>query len=649
VVELLRALLATYPNPADASVERVRAALAQAAQALERPSHSLASSDYEFLKQALERPSHSLASPDYERLEPVGRGGMGIVYKAWQPALKRIVALKVLTGGAAASPEPFQRFRIEAEAVARLRHPNIVQIYAVGEGADGPWLALEWVEGGGLDRRLRQGRFAVRVAAELVRALASAVEHAHAAQIIHRDLKPANVLLTADGTPKIADFGLARFLGDVDRLTRTGDLLGTPGYMAPEQAAGRAAGAGPAADVWALGAILYECLTGRKAFDASTWQDAVRQVLEEEPPAPRRLRAEVPRDLEAVCLKCLSKAPADRYASAQGLADDLDRWLAGESVRARPPSFWRRADRWVRRLPEWGGLGLAVLCVGTILFVALASNWLLAAGAATVLLAGYSALRTGPRAVALGAVGSALTLLTWTVLGALGRSGGIPSGVVPLVVAGPTVLAALASSWWRSSRLLKLVLPGVFAGLAVLTVDRPDPVVALSYVAIGVFGVCGYGRMVARYFASPFVAVAFGFVLGGMLGLCPAYVTLGVFMTQSKPSETEFQAVLVGFVAAGGILGGITGAVRRRGARTDFGVYPNPGIGPAVVVPAFKGPPLRFSAAQLWVMADLLDRHGRTFQLRQIVGRATVNAPLPAPEAGHPISEGDRPRTTRSP
>src|SRR5262249_30182147 len=214
LVGLLRALLAVYPNPAAANVELVRVALTHAVHALERT-------------------GRSLSTPEYEVLEPVGRGGMGIVYRAWQPALKRVVALKVLTGGATTSPARLQRFKIEAEAVARLRHPNIVQIHAVGEGTDGPWLALEWVDGGGLDRRLRQGPFAVRVAAELVRTLAVAVQHAHAAGIVHRDLKPANVLLSADGTPKIADFGLARFLGDADGLTQTGDLLGTPGYMAP--------------------------------------------------------------------------------------------------------------------------------------------------------------------------------------------------------------------------------------------------------------------------------------------------------------------------------------------------------------------------------------------------------------------------------
>jgi hypothetical protein len=639
MIGLLRALVAAYPNPVDASADRVRAALAHAAQALARA-------------------GPSVATPDYEILEPVGRGGMGIVYKAWQPTLKRIVALKVLMGGAA-PPDRRERFRIEAEAVARLRHPNIVQIHAIGEGADGPWLALEWVEGGGLDRRLRQGLLAVRVAAELVRALAYAVQHAHAAEIVHRDLKPANVLLTADGTPKIADFGLARFLGDAEGLTRTGDLLGTAGYMAPEQAAGRAAEAGPAADVWALGAILYECLTGRKAFDAPTWQDAVRQVLEEEPPVPRRLRGDVPGDLEAVCLKCLCKAPAYRYATAQELAEDLDRWLSGEPVRARAPSLWRRADRWLRRLPDVGGAGLAILCVGTTIAVALAASWQLAAVALTIFLAGYSAMWTGQRAVALGTGGSATSLLSWTVVGGSEHSGGIPTGVVPLVVAGPTLLAALASAWWRSRRLLKALLPAAFAGLVLLiTAERYAvrdlsyyEVRDLSYLAVGVFIVCGIMRAVARYFAAPFVAVALGFLCGGVVGGgCPGVVILAVFTKQVQP----FQAlVIVGFVTAGGLFGAVAGAARRRGARTDFGVYPNPGSGPAVEVPQFKGPPLRFSASQLRGMADLLDRHGQSFQVRPLVvrplvvrplvGRPTATAPLPADDTGNPAPDEVRP------
>jgi hypothetical protein len=634
MIGLLRALVAAYPNPLAATTEHVRAALSRAAQALEGA-------------------GPSLATPDYEILETVGRGGMGIVYKAWQPALKRVVALKVLTDGAAASPERLQRFQIEAEAAARLRHPNIVQIYAIGEGADGPWLALEWVEGGGLNLRLRQGLFDIRVAAELVRALASAVQQAHAAGIVHRDLKPANVLLSADGTPKITDFGLARFLSDADGLTRTGDVLGTPGYMAPEQAAGRAAEAGPATDVWALGAILYECLTGRRAFNASTWQETIRQVQEEEPPAPRAARSEVPRDLEAICLKCLSKAPADRYASAQDLADDLGRWLAGESVRARPPSLWRRADRWVRRLPELGGMALATLCIVGILLVAQFAafrvwEWEVAMALALGV-AGYAAVRTGQRAVALGAVGSGLALLTWAVVEVLGHSAGLPAGVGPLVVAAPTLLAALASAWWWSSPLLKAILPVGVAGLVLLLLTanlpgmatRPGMVIAWSYVAVGVFGVCGIARGVANYFAAPFVAVVLGCLCGAFLGLFPAVVAMCLLMPESNPCL--FQLVAICFPTAGALLGAITSAARRRGVRIDFGVYPTVGLGPAIEVLGFQGPPMRLSASQLRELADLLDRYEQTFQLRPVVGQSAMKALLPAPDAEQPTPDQGRP------
>jgi hypothetical protein len=213
-----------------------------------------------------------------------------------------------------------------------------------------------------------------------------------------------------------------------------------------------------------------------------------------------------------------------------------------------------------------------------------------------------------------------------------------------LTIVGPTLLAALASAWGRSSRWVKAIVLAAFTGLVILTAGRSDAVVALSYMAGGVFLVCGCWRVVASYYAAPLVSVALGFVCGGMLGLLPAFVTLAIYKTSAKPSEVEFQAVLVGFVAAGGLLGAVSGAARRPGVRTDFGVYPNPGIGPAAVVPAFKGPPMRFSASQLREMADLLDRHGRTFQLRPFLGRPKVKAPLPGPGAANPTPDGRRPR-----
>jgi WD40 repeat protein len=293
--------------------------------------------------------------PGYEILGELGRGGMGVVYKARQVELDRVVALKVVLAGAHAAPEQRARFLAEAKAVAALSHPGIVQVHDCGTHQGLPFFALEYCPGGNLAARLQTARPSPREAAALVERLARAVQCAHEAGIIHRDLKPANVLLDAGGAPKIADFGLAK-RADAAGLTRTGALLGTPCYMAPEQAAGRAAEVGNAADVYALGAILYECLTGRPPFLAATVMDTLRQVTDDDPVPPRGLRAEVPPDLETVCLKCLHKEPAKRYSSAAALADDLNRFLAGAPVRARPAGALERAWRWCRRNPAVAGL-----------------------------------------------------------------------------------------------------------------------------------------------------------------------------------------------------------------------------------------------------------------------------------------------------
>jgi serine/threonine protein kinase len=284
--------------------------------------------------------------PGYEILEELGRGGIGVVYKARAVKLGRFVALKLLRDGALAGPQERARLLIEARAAARLRHAHVVQIYEVSEHAGGPYIAMELVEGGGLDKRLAGRPLPTGEAAALVRTLALAVQHAHEHKVIHRDLKPGNVLLAADGAPKIADFGLAKILdSDSTAWTRDGAVLGTAGYMAPEQAAGRAREVGPAADVYALGAILYECLTGNPPFQADSWTEAVRQVLHDEPAPPTRGRPDVPRDLETICLKCLEKEPGRRYAGAGELADDLGRFLEAKPVTAVPVGERERLAR----------------------------------------------------------------------------------------------------------------------------------------------------------------------------------------------------------------------------------------------------------------------------------------------------------------
>jgi serine/threonine protein kinase len=271
----------------------------------------------------------------YEILGVLGRGGMGIVYQARQHGLDRLVALKMILAGAHADPDELARFRAEAEAAAKLQHANIVDIFEVGEVDGRPFFSLEFVAGGSLAQKLDGTPFPPRRAAQLSQILAQAMHYAHQKGIVHRDLKPANVLLTEDGTPKITDFGLAKRLDRNAGNTQTGAVVGTPSYMAPEQAAGRNKEIGPAADVYALGVILFEMLTGRPPFKADTPWDTLRDVIEREPAPPRLLNAKVDRDLEAICLKCLEKDPRHRYESAEELALDLSRYLNGEEISVR--------------------------------------------------------------------------------------------------------------------------------------------------------------------------------------------------------------------------------------------------------------------------------------------------------------------------
>jgi hypothetical protein len=307
--------------------------------------------------------------PGYSVDAMLGSGGMGVVYKARQHALGRSVAVKMLLAGPFAGPQDLMRFRRETAALACLQHPNIVQVYDAGEVEGRPYFSMEIVEGGSLAQRLSGTPKPCREAAGLVATLAEAVQAAHKAGIVHRDLKPANILLTADGTPKISDFGLARRLDGSAGPTQTGVPMGTPSYMAPEQAAGHARAIGPAADVYALGAILYELLTGRPPFRAETPAGTLLQVVNEEPVQPSRLNHRVPRDLETICLKCLQKEPQGRYPDATGLTEDLLCYLLGRAIAAQPVGRLERVGKWIRRNPAIASLSAAAmftLLAGTV-------------------------------------------------------------------------------------------------------------------------------------------------------------------------------------------------------------------------------------------------------------------------------------------
>jgi serine/threonine-protein kinase len=317
---------------------------------------------------------------DYELMEELGRGGMGVVYKARQVSLDRWVAVKKMIRGSVASPAEAVRFRAEAESAAKLDHPNIVAVHEIGEWDGEPFFSMRYVEGVTLARRLADGPLEARAAAKLLADVCRAVAAAHRSGVLHRDLKPSNILIDGEGRPLVADFGLAKRVETKGDLTQTGAVIGTPSYMSPEQASPKRGAIGPASDVYSLGAVLYHMLTGRPPFQAPSSMDVLWMVLEQDPVPPQALNARVDPDLQMIALKCLEKTPALRYASADALADDLDAYLANEPVSARTTS----AARWLRRmfrethhaalLEAWGGLWMSH--AGVILVLCLLTNWL---------------------------------------------------------------------------------------------------------------------------------------------------------------------------------------------------------------------------------------------------------------------------------
>src|SRR5205807_311791 len=288
---------------------------------------------------------------DYELLEEVGRGGQGVVFRARQKSLNRTVALKVISLGQWASKAHLKRFRLEAEAAARLEHPGIVPIHEVGERDGSCYFSMKFVEGGQLDEVVRRAPMSIRQATELIAKVARTVHYAHEHGILHRDIKPGNILLDVKGEPHLTDFGLARLVETESSVTQTLDVIGTPSYMAPEQAVGNNAAVSSVTDVYGLGAVLYQLLTGHPPFAGGTTYETIKLLLDAEPRQPRLLNPKVDRDLSIICLKCLEKDPQRRYSSALALAEDLERWLKHEPIRAKPSGFFMHGRKWLWRNP----------------------------------------------------------------------------------------------------------------------------------------------------------------------------------------------------------------------------------------------------------------------------------------------------------
>src|SRR5438874_60889 len=301
---------------------------------------------------------------DYELLEEIGRGAQGVVFRARQKSLNRTVALKVISLGQWASKAHLKRFRREAEAAASLDHPSIVPIYEVGEREGACYFSMKFVEGGQLDEVVKRAPMSIRQAAELIAKVARTVHYAHEHGILHRDIKPGNILLDAKGEPLLTDFGLARLVEAESTITRTREALGTPSYMAPEQAAGEQRKLSNATDVYGLGAVLYQLLTDHPPFAGGTTYETIKLLLDTEPRQPRLLNPKIDRDLSTICLKCLEKDPKRRYSSALALAEDLERWLEGRPIAARPISAPARIWRWSRRNPKLVATGITGLVLG---------------------------------------------------------------------------------------------------------------------------------------------------------------------------------------------------------------------------------------------------------------------------------------------
>jgi serine/threonine-protein kinase len=438
---------------------------------------------------------------DYELIEEIARGGMGVVYRARHKGLKRQVAIKMILSGQIATDQERQRFLREAELAANLDHPNIVPIYEIGEHDGRLYYCMKLVQGESLARQVKRIVGDPRAAARLIAILARAVHYAHGKGFLHCDLKPSNVLIDVQGRPYLTDFGLARRTGVESSLSISGAILGTPSYMAPEQATGSRAGLGPATDVYGLGAILYELLTGRPPFRSPTIMETVVQVLERDPAAPRELRPEIPRALESICLKCLEKSPRERYATAEALANELDDYLQGDGIEAA--GLLSRLRRWNRREPELvsrlGGLGLMAVITQINFHLSADPMWRLHWTIQSVLLlwavlslAFQMLFRSGFRPDAVRVLWSAADIICMTIVTKLletigpGPEGKTVVHVETTLLVGYPLLIAASGLWWRvhlvwiTTILAAVAFCGLYLDAALLWVGgiltwRPSP------------------------------------------------------------------------------------------------------------------------------------------------------------------------------
>jgi len=437
---------------------------------------------------------------NYELLEEIAKGGMGVVWKAKQQALDRIVAVKMIRSGLFAGTDEVQRFHAEAQSAAQLKHPNIVNIHEIGEHEGQHYYSMDFIEGTTLADQCHGKAMNAREAAELLRTVCDAVHFAHKRGILHRDLKPHNLMLDAEGRPHVLDFGLAKRIDDDQSLTMSGAVLGSPSYMAPEQAQGRNDRVGPHTDVYALGAILYQMLTGRAPFLANTAAETMMQVVQREPTTPSKLNANIPRDLETICMRCLEKEPARRYATARELGEELSRFLKGDPILAQPASMMRKVTTWLRQHPGWLAGAAALVAFGLLCVV----FWLWQENTFMRTLQLDPALKREPGARSRNLIGwfgmyalIAMNLGLWTHLwfmkharrttlrGIFDQSRFKPSYPVPVYVRWLTALAGLACTGYGLLMIAKIIEILVWEG-GVPMPNRPNAVPS-GYLLISFF------------------------------------------------------------------------------------------------------------------------------------------------------------------